>query len=45
MGTAAKNAPNTSKESPPITNNTPSIIVRIAIIVTPIGLFIDWVKP
>lgn len=37
IGTEVKNAPKASNEIPPKVNNTPLIIVRMAIIVTPIG--------
>jgi hypothetical protein len=38
MGTAAKNAPSVSAEIPPKHSTIPPIIVRIAIIVIPVGL-------
>lgn len=44
MGTAAKNAPSVSAEIPPKHNMIPPIIVRIAIIVTPVGLSKDCVN-
>ena len=44
MGTAVKNAPNASSEIPPKVSSTPLIIVRIAIIATPIGRFICSIK-
>ena len=40
IGTEEKNAPNANNEIPPKVNITPPIIVRMAIIVTPIGLFV-----
>jgi len=41
MGTEAKNAPSVNTEIPPKHNRTPPIIVSMAIIETPIGLFTD----
>jgi hypothetical protein len=40
IGTDVKNAPKTSNEIPPKIKITPPIIVRMAIIVTPIGRLI-----
>ena len=40
IGTDVKNAPKTSNEIPPKVKITPPIIVRMAIIVTPIGRLI-----
>ena len=44
MGTEVKNAPKASNEIPPKVNSTPPIMVRMAIIVTPIGRLICSVK-
>ena len=38
------NAPAPIKDNPPNSNNIPDIMARIAIIVTPVGLFIFCVK-
>jgi hypothetical protein len=40
IGTDVKNAPKTSNEIPPKIKITPPIVVRMAIIVTPIGRLI-----
>ena len=40
IGTDVKNAPKTNNEIPPKIKITPAIIVRMAIIVTPIGRLI-----
>jgi hypothetical protein len=44
MGTVVKNAPNASSEIPPKVNSIPPIIVRMAIIITPIGRLIYSAK-
>jgi hypothetical protein len=44
IGTEVKNAPKASNETPPKVNNTQPIIVRMAIIVTPIGRLICSAK-
>lgn len=44
MGTEVKNAPKASNEIPPKVNSTPPIMVRMAIIITPIGRFICSAK-
>jgi hypothetical protein len=44
MGTEAKNTPSVNTEIPPKHNRIPPIIVSIAIIVTPIGLFTDCIN-
>lgn len=44
IGTEVKNAPNASNEIPPKVSIIPLIIVRMAIIVTPIGRFICSAK-
>ena len=44
IGTEVKNAPNASNEIPPKVRIIPLIIVRMAIIVTPIGRFIFYAK-
>ena len=41
IGIAAKNAPDIKDDSPPNINTTPPTNARIAMIVTPKGLFID----
>jgi hypothetical protein len=44
IGTEVKNAPNASNEIPPKVSIIPLMIVRMAIIVTPIGRFICSAK-